>query len=330
MFKGSKMKVFVVILAIVMLSSFAIAGIIYFAQYGTNGFSFTNNVLIPANGIDVDEEKTASMSEIKSVKVDVVSEDINFIMTDSNEAKGHFYGRYSSNSKDNKPEFIMSTEAGVLTIEIKHKSGVNISYSNNTQLDIYLPRAYAGDLEIHAISAEIIIDEMNLESFNCTTTSGDIAARIINSKSAEFKTVSGAVNLKGKFDSLKFNSTSGDFTADEITSDSTTFYTISGRIKAAGVPGNVEARSTSGDIELKYESYNYDINVKTISGSTEIKLPMNSEFGLKFNSMSGGSKCDFPITITGPRDDHALEGSVGSSDNKITVASTSGDLDITK
>lgn len=365
MFKGSKMKMFVMILTIVMVSCFAIAAVTYVAQYGTKGISINENLVTYGNNLDVDEEKSAPVSDVKNIIVNTISEDINFIMTDSNEAKAHFYGKFSSNKKDYKPEFVVKSEAGTLTIEIRHESFINFSYNSNIKLDIYLPKSFSGDLNISTVSSRVEIDEMNLESFKCTTTSGDLNARLVNSNTAEFKTISGKANISGKYESFSFNSTSGDFKTDGINAGEAKFNTnsgrisisgeigdlemkstsgdmsaaltgtkdcrfstISGRISAAGVPGNADITTTSGDINLDYSTFDNDITIKTISGEADLKLPEGSQFALKYNSASGSAKCDFPIILTGSSDDNDLEGNVGSSDNKITVTSTSGDLRI--
>jgi hypothetical protein len=365
MFNGSKMKSFVIILAIVMVSSFAVAGIIFVAEYGNKGFTMTSDIVRPTNAVNVDEEKSEPVPAIKDIKIKTTSEDIKFITTDSNEVKAHFYGYYSTSNQEYKPELVMNSENGVLTIEIKHKSVVMVSYTADLKLDIYLPKTYANNLQISVSSSNVNIDELNLESFVYKATSGDIQAGTLNAKKAEIKATSGTAKISGKYDSFVFISTSGDFTsegitakdatlrsnsgrieinatidslqmtstsgdlkADNLNAKSTRFTTSSGSIKASGIPGNLEATSTSGDITVDYSKFNNDINIKTSSGRTELSLPEDSGFILKYSSSSGYAKCDFPITISGPQGDNKINGTVGNGKNKVTVNSTSGDLSI--
>ncbi len=369
MFQGTKMKKFVVILAIVMVASFALAAIIFVGEYGRNGFAGLENNLRPADAIDVNEEKTEAISGIKNIKVSTSSDDITFIATDGKEVKAHYHGYYKSNDKNFKPEFTVTSIGDELTIKVSKSVGMltigNLSYSTDLKLDIYLPRSYSDNLQINVTSAKINIDELNLNNFICKTSSGDVAAGMINAKKAELGTASGSTKISGSYDSFVFNSTSGDFSTNGITAANANFSTASGEVRGnvssdvlqlhstsgdltldpvnakkctvdtasghttlRGVPGEIYATSSSGDIDLEYKEYNHNITIKTASGKTEIKLPENPEFALSFKTSAGSGKCAFPLTITGAQKRNNIEGTVTSNRNSISVSSSSGDLTI--
>lgn len=366
MFTGSTMKKFVSILVIVMIASFAIAGMIFVGEYGENGFAALDDKIRPANAIDVDEEKTEPLVGIKSIKVKTSSDDITFIPTDSNEVKARFHGYYSANAKDYRPELTTTLTGEELTIKVEYPTFIG-NISGNLKLDVYLPKAYSDSLQINTSSANVTIDELNVAGFICKTTSGDVNARLVNSDKAELGTASGKTRIAGKYGSFSFNSTSGDFNSDGITAGNAVLKTTSGKIQLnvtaddlqlhstsgdliadqvnaknikldtasgktllRGIPGNVDATSASGDMNLEYTKYDNNIKIGTASGKTAIKLPQDAEFALEYKTASGTGKCDFPLAITGSQVRNNLEGTVVSGRNKITVNSASGDLNITK
>ena len=366
MFNRINMKKIISILAVVMVTSFALAAVIFVSEYGKNGFAALQNSVRPANAVDVNEEKTEPLSGIKNIKVSTSSHDITFIPTDTNEVKAHFHGYYKSSNKDYKPELTVVSAGDELTIKVTYKPTVGtFSYSGDLKLDIYLPRTYSDNLQVNTSSAEISIQELNLNSFICKTTSGDLEARLVNAKKAELGASSGNFKINGKYDSITFNSTSGDFSTDGITAGNAALKTSSGNIKGdisadnillgstsgdmtmssinakkcivntssgrvilRDITGEVEATATSGDITLEFKEFMNNIKIATSSGSTEIKLPPDPEFALSYKTSSGSGKCDFPITITGTQARNNLEGIVTSDRNSITVASSSGDMTI--
>ena len=371
MFKGSKMKKFVLILLVVMITSFAIAGVIFVGEYGKDNFSILRNDshpdLRPNDAVDVNEEKTEDISSINSIYVSTPSENINFIPSDASEIKAHFYGYYSTNNKEYKPEFTATVSGDELRIKVDYKPNISmLRYSSNLKLDIYLPKTYSNNLQVNTSSGSISIDEIiKLESFICKTTSGSLTAKLVNAKKADLGASSGSMKISGTYDNFNFNATSGSFnsdgitakyaslgtssgsikinastdelklhstsgslTADPVSAKRCTLSSSSGRITLKGAPGDVDATLTSGDIDLEYSEYDNNINIRTSSGSTGIKLPQNSEFHLKYDTSSGSGRCDFPITLNGAQVRNSIEGTVISDRNSITVKSSSGDLNI--
>lgn len=351
MLKGSRMRNFVLILLVVMVASFAIAGIIFVGEYGTNNFSILKDDLRPAGAVDVNVEKTASLSNIDKIIVNTASDNINFIPSDASEIKAHFYGYYKSSNKEYKPELTIASSGGELAIKIAYKPHIAVfRFTSNLKLDVYLPRSYMKNLEANTASADVKIDEMNVESLICKTASGDLTAGNVKAKTAEFGTFSGNIRLSTASDDLWLHSTSGDITADRISTQNCRVNTTSGNITAdgisvktcqvdttsgsitlKGISGNMDATSTSGEISLQYAEFANNINVQTASGSTEIKLPQSAEFHLKYSTASGSGKCDFPITMSGTEGRNgSLDGTVVSDRNSITVNSSSGSLNIYK
>ena len=366
----SKMAKLVLILLMATIASFVIAGVIFYAEYGSNNFSTLNeNALRPSGSVDVDEEKTQSITGISDVYVNTSSDNINIIKTDSNELKAHFHGYYSSSNKEFKPEFTMTTSGSEIRIKVDYKNHIGVlRFNSNLKLDVYLPAGYTKNLDIHTSSADVNIDEItSLEGFICKTTSGSLKAKLVNAGKAELGASSGSMSINGAFDSIDFKATSGEFNSDSIKAKSASFETSSGLIRVnitadelklhstsgeiisnqintktcsaetssgsiilSGNPGRLEANTTSGEVKLEYNEYGSDISVGTTSGSVGIKLPENAEFHLGYKTSSGDGRVDFPVTASGTTERKGINGTVVSDRNAVTVTTSSGSLDITK
>ena len=366
----SKMAKLVLIILIVTVASFVIAGVIFYGEYGSNNFSALNeNALRPSGSIDINEEKTQSITGISDIHVNTSSDNINIIKTDSNELKAHFHGYYSTSNKEFKPEFTMTTSGSEIRIKVDYMNHIGVlRFNSNLKLDVYLPAGYTKNLDIHTSSADVNIGEItSLEGFKCETTSGSLDAKLVNAGKAELGASSGSMSINGTFDSIDFKATSGEFNSDGIKARSASFETSSGLIRVnvtadelklhstsgeiisnqvsaktcraesssgsiilSGNPGKLDARSTSGEVELEYDEYASDINVGTSSGSVGIKLPENAEFHLGYKTSSGDSRVDFPVTVSGTVERKGINGTVVSDRNTINVTTSSGSLNITK
>lgn len=366
----SKMAKLVLILLIVTIASFVIAGVIFYAEYGSSNFTRLDNyVAHPSGSINIDEEKTQSVTGISNIYVNTTSDEINFIKTDSNELKAHFHGNYSSSDKEFKPEFTVTTSGSEIRIKVDYKNHIGVlMFNSNLKLDVYLPASYTKNLDIGTSSAGVNIDEItSLESFICKTTSGSINAKLVNAGKAELGASSGSTRINGAFGSIDFHATSGEFNSDGITAKSASFQTSSGairvnittddlklhstsgeimssnvtaktcsagassgRIELVGNPGRLEASTTSGEVKLEYNEYANDIDVRTSSGSVSIKLPQDAQFHLSHKTSSGDSRVDFPVTVSGSTGRKGIEGTVVSDRNTINVTTSSGSLNLTK
>lgn len=366
----SKTAKFVVILLIVTIASFAIAGLIFYEEYGKNNFADLNgDVFKPSGSVDVDETKTGSVTGIENIYINTPSDDINIIKTDSGELKAHFHGYYSTSVADYKPEFTLTSGGGDMRIKVEYRPVVGqLRFNSNLKLDVYLPAGYAKNLEIGTASGSVRTDGINaLESFTCKTASGDLEAGPVNARtarlqsssgnaaitgeygsfefqaasgefrsegikadSASLRTASGNIRLKGSIGDLKLNSTSGEVLAEQLIAGTCKAETTSGSVTLKGNPGKLEASASSGEIRLQYDEFASDITLRTISGDAFIKLPQDAQFRLDYDTVSGDKKIDFPITINGNSKEKGVHGTVVSDRNYIKVSTTSGSLEITK
>ena len=101
----------------------------------------------------------------------------------------------------------------------------------------------------------------------------------------------------------------------------------SGRLRLLGVKGAVRASTSSGGIEIDGQ-LSHDWHLSASSGRVSIKLQSSPRFELDARTNSGGIDFDFPITVQGRNDRHAVRGMVGGGGPLLDVRTTSGRISI--
>ncbi|MBZ9607716.1 DUF4097 domain-containing protein [Clostridium estertheticum] len=296
-------------LIIVVMCSIILGGVGYVLEYKV-GIIKSNNDIIQGNStsndkFNIDATKEFSKGNIKTINVGTVSTDVNIITTKEDKIKVHFYG--NSNSKKSAPHLEANLNGDDLDVLIKYPGkifGININTKIN--LDIYVPENYKKDLKINTTSGNAIIGNVQLDKFRFDTVSGDAKINLLTANETIFEGTSGKVNVKS------------------LLSKKNGFKTTSGDTKIGNVTGDILGKSVSGCFKFDYKNFDNGINIDTISGDVELKLPKKSEFKLDFDSTSGNLKNDFPITVTGEADKHEIKGTVGNGNKTIKINTTSG------
>lgn len=349
--KKYDMKKIVLWLLIIMISGFAIGAAILVS---TGGIEILEGDVIAVKGkynYNINDEKPVDIQDVENISIRSVSSDIKLIPTEASEIKAHFYGSISTNKENYIPELIVEKSGGKVSVEVRWPNVVNVGFMNsNLKLDVYIPSDYSENLELDTTSANVSIDKIKINKFRCetvsgdlsatsieadvfhhNTTSGDLVAQSIQAKEITIETTSGTASAGFRCESFKFNSVSGDLSADSFQAVDTVIVTTSGRATLQGLTGDLKFESISGDLQAEYQTFNNNIQVESSSGTTNIRLPAESQFYLDFKSTSGEIDVgDFPVTVKGSIKDHRLEGVVGSDSNRIVIHSMSGDARIYK
>lgn len=280
-----KVAIWLVVIAAISLT---IAAIAFFSteNYMIN-FRDRNNF----EGNSIDEVKTFSIDQLKEISIHSVSSDVSVFSTDEEDIKIYFYGKSALKSEKVLPKLITNLEGSKLKIEIKYPKV--LFYNANVVLDVYIPQDYRENIIIDTVSADVDINNLDINNFQCKTVSGDLRIESLGSENLTLKTTSGDVNIM-------------NFT------------------------GNLKADLVSGDIDVGYKVFDNNVDIKTISGKVTIDLPQNAEFYLKTNTVSGEVVNKFPITIISFNKMNQLEGTVRTGDNRIIVYTVSGNIYLNK
>jgi lia operon protein LiaG len=140
---------------------------------------------------------------------------------------------------------------------------------------------------------------------------------------------SGSVKLdiyvpKNYSEDIKLNTASGHINIKDFEGGGD-INTASGEINIENCRGSFSANTVSGDILYKKDAVlDNNLNINSVSGDIDISISKDSEFKLKTRSVSGKTKCDFPVILDG----RGAEGTVGSGKNNITANTVSGDITV--
>ena len=159
------------------------------------------------------------------------------------------------------------------------------------------------ELTIENVSAPIQAAALTTPQLHIATVSGDISIDSLVGENAEFDTVSGNIEVDTAYvKTVSLNSVSGNFDWEQLTVDQLTADTV------------------SGDLDFEFISCR-EAALNTISGETDLTLPAQGGT-VRFDTASGA----FITQRAYQKQDHFY--GFGPADCKISVSSTSGDLEI--
>ena len=218
-----------------------------------------------------------------------------------------------------------------------------------TRLNI---KTTSADVEVFSIHEKITVSttsgdvkaEQNLGDLDVTTASGDIFLNDVQGNLDLYGTSSDMEikNIEGK---LKINATSGNIEVEKATgridisqtSGEVSLFEVCGDIKAFSSSGNMKIfqkegglylKTVSGDIEVKTQiASESEFSLESTSGDIDLEIPRVADGELTIETVSGEINCKIPLILhTASR--RFLSGTLGQSGAKISLTTTSGDINI--
>ncbi|NCA67936.1 MAG: hypothetical protein EOM87_07735 [Clostridia bacterium] len=127
-------------------------------------------------------------------------------------------------------------------------------------------------------------------------------------------------------DKITVDSVSGDKIFEGVTCDTLIIDSVSGAINVFAAAGDTNINSVSGNIVMQYMAMPAKLEIDSVSGNIEIKLPENEEgFTFKRDSVSGSFNSDFALTWNGSTAKYKTGGSTD-----IQIDTVSGNVRLTK
>lgn len=129
-------------------------------------------------------------------------------------------------------------------------------YSNEMQITVYLPKTDYQKLNIRTVSGDICISDINVDTFNCKSTSGDVELlNVVALNDFAVKTTSGDIDFAAcDCKNISLKSTSGDVEGSLLSGKNFIVDTTSGDIdvpRSSADGGECRIITTSGDIEIQ-------------------------------------------------------------------------------
>jgi DUF4097 and DUF4098 domain-containing protein YvlB len=165
------------------------------------------------------------------------------------------------------------------------------------------------DIEIEPDSRRIhLVDDGKV--LETKAHSGDVVVRVPEGLNVSVGSVSGEVDIDGTVGSVKVSTVSGSVEIEHANGDADVrsisgtiiiaacggrarANTKSGRIEIGHVGGAIQAHTMSGRIEIGTAGQD-EVEIKTISGSIEVKVDEGRAPRAKLRSLSGKARCNCP------------------------------------
>lgn len=195
-------------------------------------------------------------------------------------------------------------EDGKLVIR-ERASGLNVSTLHKT-LEVWIPESMRTlELEINVASADVRLEPIALEELEVNSASGNLTADLSD------------------IGEIKFDSASGNCTLTYCVATSVEINTVSGECNLNGNFEMIDVDTTSGNFELCTDLAPVELEVDGVSADVCLRLPADTEFTAKLDSVSG----DIGITgfaVSGGRNSYVC----GNGGNRFRFESVSGDVEI--
>jgi predicted membrane protein len=220
--------------------------------------------------------------------------------------------------------------------------GRNNSLFKNISIDYKIEVPHDSEIDADVASGGITIDGVR-GPVKASSASGYVHVYRVDGDT-QLNAASGSIEASGIGGILHVSSASGDITASDVKGD-LRVSAASGSIKLTNPGDRVDASSASGSIEvfgakndLKIHAISGSVHVegdpanrfwelKSVSGSVDIRVPSNASFLLSAESMSGGIRTNIPVVLE-EQGKHSLRAHIGSSSGRIEVHTVSGGVDV--
>ena len=227
----------------------------------TGSFDFTKKSKLVFN-------KDYEIDEIKDIRIDVRSEDIDIEESDSDKITVKIYA-----VKDNLFDVKIDDDKTLIIKQNRNVKNVCIGIClGRKDIVVYLPKEYIGKIDIDATSADITSIVKNNLDYKINVTSGDI--EINNANSLSGKATSGDVDINSINSYINFKTTSGDFEIGSIKLEKDSNISVtSGDVDIDNVEnGYIETSVKSGDVKIKNNDRHaeYVLSIKTTSGDITV------------------------------------------------------------
>ncbi len=301
---GKSMRTVVLITAAVAAAALGIAAVI-----GLASGAFRTPTLTGAGALTVDETRDFPTTGVSRVDVTVVSEGVRITQSADERISIRYHGTVRGVRPDALPTLSAGEANGTLTIRILHWPRVGLGMlASQLSLDVALPRGYGKGLTVRTVSGDVEMADHGFTGLEVTTTSGDVRLQSMRAEQVSLRT------------------TSGELTAAGLASVRSSLTTVSGEIDMRSMTGEVHARTTSGGVSLRYTAQPRAVEIDSTSGEVTLFLPPEAEFALDARSTSGSIRCDFPLTVSGGRGEHALSGKTGKGSAAVRLRTVSGEI----
>ena len=221
--------------------------------------------------------------------------------------------------------------------------GKETSWLKNVSIDYQIEVPRDTEIDAGVASGGVTIDQVR-GPVKCSSASGYVHVYRVD-RETQLSAASGSIEVSGIGGILRVSTASGSVDIADVKGDiqatavsgsvqirnpggRVEASNVSGSINVAGANNDVRAHVISGPIEVRGNpSGNRFWDLKTVSGSVEIRVPANSSFLLSADANSGDIRTNLPVMIE-EQGKHSLRAHVGNSSGRVEVHTVSGGINV--
>ncbi len=318
------------------LSTLSGCGTIISSGMGLSDFIYENSDKYTAGAVEISET-------VENIEIDWLSGSVTVTPHSSDTVSFS-----EESSKELKDNFQLHYWLNGTTLHIKFCRSGHWNFKDlEKELTVFVPENIKlNDLKVNTVSAEISLDNLQADSADIESTSGNIRLTDLTvTETAEINGVSADIFL----DSLQSDSASIETTSGSVklihckVTEKAEVSTVSGNLEAEfseplgefegdATSGTLQvitpsvdrfdAETVSGTVSLFSQSAPKELDIDTTSGDVELNLPKDSSLTLKFSTTSGNLSTDLPGIKNGE------SYTFGEGGGMYKIATVSGDVNI--
>ncbi|MGE8203351.1 LiaG family protein [Heyndrickxia sp. NPDC080065] len=252
------------------------------------------------------EAQSESMKNIKTIDVDISSQDVKIIPENREDLQAKLEG---------KGKLIVNRSGDTVHIKVKRKWFEGIRFWSKSGLKIYIPKDYDQNVDLTLGSGRIRM-------------SGPSKDHPMKLKDVNVDMGSGLMELEN-LDVLRFQhkGSSGKASFHALAAKIGTIKMGSGVVDVSGYKGKLETKLSSGKLDIQMDELNDSVDIKVNSGLVKLELPKEADFTLNGTVGSGWISCDLPLKSR-ESGNHKVNGIHGTGEHQINVKVSSGKVDI--
>jgi hypothetical protein len=221
--------------------------------------------------------------------------------------------------------------------------GKNSSWLKNVTIDYQVEVPHDTEIDAGVASGGITIDNVK-GPVKASSASGYVHVYRVE-RDTQVNAASGSIEVSGIGGWLRVSSASGDTKVTDVkgevkvtaASGSIRIQHPSDRVDASAASGTIEVVGANNDLKVHAISGSIQVSgnpgpsrlweLKTISGSVELRVPSNASFLLSAESTSGDIRTSIPVILE-EQNKHSLRAHIGSSAGRVEVHTVSGSVNV--
>ena len=221
--------------------------------------------------------------------------------------------------------------------------GKETSWLKNVSIDYQIEVPRDTEIDAGVASGGVTIDQVR-GPVKCSSASGYVHVYRVD-RETQLSAASGSIEVSGIGGTLRVSTASGSVEIADVKGDiqatavsgSIRIVNPGGRVEASNVSGSINVTGASNDVRAHVISGPIEVagnpsgnrywDLKTVSGSVDLRVPPNSSFLLSADATSGDIRTNLPVMIE-EQGKHSLRAHVGNSSGRVEVHTVSGGINV--